>query len=52
MNTIFDLLNSKNPHGQATKAPVSQDNLQKWIDTCQDIGNYIFGLKDEKGNYL
>ena len=52
MNIIFDLLNSKNPHGQGTKAPVSQDNLQKWIDTCQDIGNYIFGLKDEKANYL
>ena len=52
MNAIFELLNSKNPHGQGTKAPVSLDNLQKWIDTCQDIGNYIFGLKDEKGNYL
>ena len=52
INIIFDLLNSRNPHGQGTKAPVTQGNLQVWLDTCQDIANYIFGLKDEKGNYL
>ena len=52
MNTIFDLLNSRNPYGQGTKAPVSHVNLDTWLQSCQDIANYIFSLKDEKGNYL
>ena len=52
MNVIFDLLNSRNLHGQGSKAPVSKDNLEMWLNTCQDITQYIFSLKDEKGNYL
>ena len=52
MNVIFDLLNSRNPHGQGSKAPVSKDNLEMWLNTCQHIAQYIFSLKDEKGNYL
>ena len=52
MNVIFDLLNSRNPHGQGSKAPVPKDNLEMWLNTCQHIAQYIFSLKDEKGNYL
>ena len=31
MNIIFDLLNSRNPYGQGTKAPVSHVNLDTWL---------------------
>ena len=52
INTIFDLLNSRNPHSKGTKAPVSKENIVQWTKTCEDISNYVFGLKDERGNYL
>ena len=52
VNLVFDLLNSRNPHAEGTKAPVSLKNLEIWLDSCNNITEYIFALKDERGNYL
>ena len=52
INLAFDLLNSRNPHAKGTKAPVSLANIEMWLQRCNDIAEYIFTLKDEKGNYL
>ena len=52
VDTAFDLMNSKNPFAKGNKAPVSLENLAAWIDKCQKLADYLFALKDEKGNYL
>ena len=52
MNLVFDLLNSRNPHAEGAKAPVSLKNLEIWLDSWNNIAEYIFALKDERGNYL
>ena len=52
MNIVFDLLNSRNPHAQGSKAPVTLKNVEGWLNSCNDIAKYIFALKDERGNYL
>ena len=49
---MFDLLNSRNPYAHGTKAPVSLHNLERWNDSCNNIAEYIFALKDERGNYI
>ena len=45
-------MNSKTPFAKGNKAPVSLENLAAWIDKCQKLADYLFALKDEKGNYL
>ena len=52
MNLVFDLLNSRNPYAHGSKVPVSLQNVESWFHSCNDIAEYIFALKDEKGNYL
>ena len=52
MNLVFDLLNSRNPYAEGTKAPVSLKNLEIWLDSCNNTAEYIFAPKDERGNYL
>ena len=45
---IFDLLNSWNPLGKGSKAPMSRANAEKWAQTINDAESYIVGLKDIK----
>ena len=52
MNLVFDLLNSRNPYAHGTKGPVSLQNLERWNESCKNIAEYIFALKDERGNYI
>ena len=49
-NVIFVFLLFRNPHTKGTKAPVSLANIEMWLQRCNDIAEYIFALKDEKGN--
>ena len=46
INLVFDLLNSRNPYAHGTKALVSLHNLERWNDSCKNIAEYIFALKD------
>ena len=34
------------------KAPVTSKSLEAWSTKCRELANYMFGLKDEKGNFL
>ena len=48
MNLVFDLLNSRNPYAHGTMGPISLQNLERWNESCNNIAEYIFALKDEK----
>ena len=50
IDTAFDLLNSRNPFVKGNKAPVTLKSPEAWSRKYRELGNYIFGLKDEKGN--
>ena len=52
IDTAFDLLNSRNPFAKGNKAPVTSKSLESWSTKCRELVNYMFGLKDEKGNLL
>ena len=52
IDTAFDLLNSRNPFAKGNKAPVTSKSLEAWSTKCRELANYMFGLKDEKGNLL
>ena len=52
IDTVFDLLNSRNPYAKGTRAPVTPQSLNDWLMKCEDISNYMFNLKDEKNNFL
>ena len=52
IDTAFDLLNSRNPFAKGNKAPVTSKSLEAWSTKCREIANYMFGLKDKKGNLL
>ena len=51
-DTAFDLLNSRNPFAKGSKAPVTLEILSLWSEQCKDLANYIFELKDERGDLL
>ena len=52
VDEVFDLLNSRNPHAKGNKAPVTLDNLTQFQERCQVLSEYLFDLKNEKGNLL
>ena len=46
MNDIFDILNSKNKFGKATKKPVTKENIAEIEVYMQEIETYLMQLKD------
>ena len=52
IDTALDLLNSRNPFAKGSKAPVTLESLPLQSEQCKDLDNYIFELKDERGNLL
>ena len=52
IDTTFDLLNSRNPFRKGNKAPVTSKSLEAWSTKYRELANYMFGLRDEKGNLL
>ena len=46
------LLNSRNPFAKGNKAPVTSKSLEALSTKGRELANYMFGLKDEKGNLL
>ena len=46
------MLNSRHPFAKGNKAPVSPKTLPYFLEKCYEISNYIFALKNEKGNFL
>ena len=50
IDTVFDLLNNRNPFIKENKAPVTSKSLEAWSTKCRELANYMFDFKDEKGN--
>jgi hypothetical protein len=46
---VFDTLNSKNPFGRGSKAPVNQFTIQTVSERCDTFEDYVKGLKDMGG---
>ena len=49
---VFDVLNSRNPLGKGTKAPMKPANKEQTMKTLKDAEHYITGLKDGAGNFM
>ena len=46
IDTIFDMLNSRNPHGGLAKQPLRLRNQQNWAKAFDDAVSYLLTLKD------
>lgn len=46
---LFDALNSRNPFGKSSKAPMKVTNRERWMSLFCEAEDYITGLKDEHG---
>jgi hypothetical protein len=52
MDTLFDIMNSRNPRGFGFKAPIRQSNLTTVLETLNQHRNYLLTLKMADGKYL
>ncbi len=52
MDTLFDIMNSRNPRGFGFKAPIRQSNLTTVLETLNQHRNYLLTLKTADGKYL
>ena len=51
-NKLFDLLNSRNPFGKYSKAPMKQSNDHIWQEVLSVSENYILKLKSTNGSLM
>ena len=53
VDLAFDLMNSCHPLSKGIKQPVTHPYFKRyWAKTCDNLTDYIFALKDERGNLL
>ena len=53
MDLAFDLMNSCHPLSKGIKQPVTCPYFKRyWAKACYNLTDYIFALKDERGNLL
>lgn len=52
IHRLFDLLNSRNPHGKGFKAPMRKLDNALWTHVIDSSINYLAGLKDLNGKPL
>ena len=52
IDTAFDLLNIRNSFAKGSTAAVTLESLPLSSEQCKDLTNYIFELKDGRGNLL
>ena len=51
IDLAFDLMNSHHPLSKGIKQPVTCPYLKRyWAKACDTLTDYIFTLKDERGN--
>ena len=49
LDGTFDVLNSRNPFGRGTKAPVNRDNFESHKKILNDCKEFLLGLTDAAG---
>lgn len=49
INRLFDLLNSRNPHGKAFKKPLTLSDMNGWQSTLESTAKYLLTLKSSDG---
>ena len=52
VDVAFDLLNNRNPLAKGIKQPVTLEYLPTWTREFENLADYIFNLKDDKGRFL
>lgn len=52
IDSVFDLLNSRNPFGRGYKSPLKSDNVNIWMPKFEEVSYYLANCKDIKGTYL
>ena len=45
IDRLFDLLNSRNPHGKGSKKPLKLSDMSGWQAALQSTAKYLLGLK-------
>ena len=49
IDRLFDLLNSRNPHGKGFKKPFKLSDMNGWDATLESITKYLLNLKSSEG---
>ena len=49
IDQLFDLLNSRNPHGKAFKKPLTLSDMSGWQATLESTAKYLLALKSSDG---
>ena len=49
MDTLFDIMNSRNPFGKGFKAPLRQANKTTWLSFLNNAEKYIISLQTTAG---
>ena len=49
IDRLFDLLNSRNPHGKGFKKPLKLADARTWEATLQSTAKYLLSLKSSEG---
>jgi len=52
IDSAFDVLNSRNPLAQGTKAPMRKENADKMIKILKDAESFLLSLKDVTGKAM
>lgn len=51
-DALFDIMNSRNPFGKGTKAPLRKENEEYWRRLLEEAREYTKTLKNKYGRYL
>lgn len=51
-NELFDVLNTRNPLGKGTKAPMKPNTEHRWHNFLKQAREYIIGLRHESGDRM
>ena len=49
IDRLFDLLNSRNPHGKGFKKPLKLSDMSRWQAALQSTAKYLLSLKSSEG---
>ena len=52
IDRLFDILNSRNPHGKGFKQPLKKVNTAHWEDALETTARYLLSLKSSSGQLL
>ena len=52
LDRLFDMLNSRNPHGKGFKQPLKLADINKWKVSLESTAKYLLTLKSNDGEML